>query len=269
MFSIQQTLTSLLIFSVIFAVLDKLFSFHKQKIFRREWGTDLCFFLGQYLLWSTTSLIALSWVSDCVGGMGLHNFQQMVKSQPLWLQIFEVILLCDIGIYWGHRISHKYEILWRFHKVHHTSEKLDWIAAYREHPLDNIYTRVIENLPAMLMGFPLELIAGLIMLRGLWGLVIHSNCDFNLGIFKYVLGSPRLHHWHHELEHSGKVNFANLMPLMDVIFGTYHDPEEKPEKYGIPEDVSHNYVVQIVSPLIPGFMKKRRQKLRDSVTISE
>lgn len=257
MFTIQQTLIALLVFSLIFAVMDKCFSFHKQKVFRKEWFTDLCFFLGQYLLWSSMSLIALNWVNGQITSLALTEFQELVKSQPIWLQVIEVVFLCDIGIYWGHRLCHKYEFLWRFHRVHHTSEKLDWIAAYREHPFDNIYTRVIENLPAVLMGFPLELIAGFILLRGLWGLVIHSNSDFDLGLFKYLLGSPRLHHWHHEIERSGKCNFANLMPLMDIIFGTYYDPKEKPEKYGVPDKISHNYVVQMVSPLIPDFLKKR------------
>jgi len=63
--------------------------------------------------------------------------------------------------------------------------------------------------------------------------VIHANCDFDLGLFKYILGSPRLHNWHHEIEPSGKCNFANLTHLMDIIFGTYYEPEEKLEEYGI------------------------------------
>ncbi|MCM8532724.1 MAG: sterol desaturase family protein [Lentisphaeraceae bacterium] len=203
------------------------------------------------------SLLALTFVSDSVKSLELVKFQELVQSQPFWLQALEVVFLCDIGIYWGHRLSHRYNFLWRFHRVHHTSEKLDWIAAYREHPFDNIYTRTIESLPAFLMGFPLELIAGFILLRGLWGLVIHSNSDFDLGLFKYILGSPRLHHWHHEINHSGKCNFANLMPLMDLLFGTYYDPAEKPEEYGVPEKLSHNYIIQIISPLVPNFFKNK------------
>ena len=50
---------------------------------------------------------------------------------------------------------------------------------------------------------------------------------------------------------SGKCNFANLMPLMHIIFGTYHEPEDMPETYGIPEKVSHNYLAQMVSPFLP------------------
>ena len=41
------------------------------------------------------------------------------------------------------------------------------------------------------------------------------------------------------------------MPIMDVIFGTFKDPDEKPEEYGIPEDISHNYFRQILDPLLP------------------
>ena len=125
------------------------------------------------------------------------------STQPYWLQTLEIIILCDVGIYWGHRLSHQVNFLWRFHKIHHTAESLDWMAAYREHPLDNIYTRVIENLPALLLGFPLETIAGFILFRGLWGLFIHSNVNITMGPLAWLIGSPRLHHWHHERRSSG------------------------------------------------------------------
>ena len=160
-------------------------------------------------------------------------------------------MLCDICIYWGHRLSHKYDFLWRFHKVHHTAERLDWLAAYREHPLDNIYTRVIENLPALVLGFPMETIAGFVLFRGLWGLFIHSNVNITLGPLAYIIGSPRLHHWHHDKHRHEGCNFANLSPLMDLMFGTYYDPGKEPEEYGIVEPVNRAYWAQIVLPCLP------------------
>ena len=87
-----------------------------------------------------------------------------------------MIVWSDIVLYWAHRLSHQVPFLWRFHKVHHTSERLDWVAAYREHPVDNLYTRLVENVPAMLLGFPLYTIAGFAVFRGLWAIYIHSNC---------------------------------------------------------------------------------------------
>ena len=82
-------------------------------------------------------------------------FRYLIIEQPIWLQALEVLLLSDFLIYWGHRFQHKYDFLWRFHKVHHTTETLDWLAAHREHPLDSIYTVGIINLPALILGFNL------------------------------------------------------------------------------------------------------------------
>jgi hypothetical protein len=58
------------------------------------------------------------------------------------------------------------------------------------------------------------------------------------------------------------------MPVMDLIFGTYYEPKEMPEKYGISERVSHNYFAQIVSPLIPDRFKRRRSPKRPAVDVS-
>jgi sterol desaturase/sphingolipid hydroxylase (fatty acid hydroxylase superfamily) len=125
---------------------------------------------------------------------------------------------------------------------------LDWLAAHREHPVDNLYTRIIENLPPILLGFSMEGIAGFIAFRGVWGLFIHSNVMIRLGALKYVLGSPKLHHWHHSIDRE-HCNYANLMPIMDVLFGTYYEPDHMPDAYGIKEDVPHSYVTQLIAPL--------------------
>ena len=119
---------------------------------------------------------------------------------------------------------------------------------------------MVENLPAILLGFPLEALAGFAMFRGLWAIYIHSNVSLTPGPLRYILGAPRLHHWHHEMAHSGRVNFANLSPLMDLMFGTYFDPGHMPKNYGIPEDISHNYLVQMVDPVLPREMRKRLQR---------
>jgi len=258
--TLLSTGSSLLILLAIFLPLEKLFAAHRQSTFRREWKTDLLFFLGQYLLWTTPVVAVLALAYSHSNILPLEGVRAFVAAQPLWLQFLEVVALCDIGIYWAHRWSHRNRFLWRFHRVHHTAEKVDWLAAYREHPFDNLFTRMVENLPAILLGFPLEALAGFAMFRGLWAIYIHSNVSLTPGPLRYILGAPRLHHWHHEMAHSGRVNFANLSPLMDLMFGTYFDPGHMPKNYGIPEDISHNYLVQMVDPVLPREMRKRLQR---------
>lgn len=252
---------SLLAFAVLFLTflpLERLFAKHDQPVFRREYWTDVLFFAGQYLVWTTPVVALLGALHVYIDSLPLGFVRDEMRSLPFWSQCVIAVIAGDACIYWGHRLSHRFDFLWRFHRVHHTAERLDWVAAYREHPLDNLYTRVIENTPALLLGFPLEVIAGFATFRGLWGLFIHSNMKLSIGPFKYVLGSPELHHWHHEMEQSGRCNFANLMPLMDLLFGTFHAPAGvDPQRYGIPERVEHNYFVQLASPLLPERVSRR------------
>lgn len=255
---ILATGVSFLFLSLVFIPMEKVFPAKKeQQVFRKNWMVDLCYFLGQYLLWNGLVLWGLNYFGDWLDGIVPQNFRQAVNSQPLWLQSVEVILLSDILIYWGHRLQHKVDFLWRFHKVHHSAEHLDWLAAHREHPLDSIYTVALINLPALIMGFDLNALAILVAFRGIWAIYIHSNVRLNIGPLKYIIGSPELHHWHHDIERD-RGNYANVSPLMDIIFGTHTCPAKEPDAYGIKEDFPKNYVGQMLKPIMP---KKWWQKI--------
>lgn len=260
---IAATGFSLLFLALMFIPMEKVFPAKPgQKILRPHWAADLCYFLGQYLLWSGLVLWVLSYFSGWLQGVVPAGFRTAVASQPWLLQVFEVIVLSDVIIYWAHRLQHKVDFLWRFHKVHHTAEHLDWLAAHREHPLDSVYTIGLINLPAFMLGFPLETITGFIAFRGIWAIYIHSNVRIRLGPLRMLIGSPELHHWHHELDRD-RGNYANVSPLMDVIFGTYVCPDHEPEKVGIREEFPKHYVGQLIHPVLPKkvgdamFLRKR------------
>ena len=252
---------SFLFLLIVFVPMEKVFPAKaKQKFFRPHWFLDFCFFLGQYIFWSGLVLWTLSYFSDFLQGFIPTNFQQAIQAQPWWLQALEVIFLSDLLIYWGHRLQHRVDFLWRFHKVHHSAEHLDWLAAHREHPLDSLYTIGLINLPAFIMGFPLETIAGVIAFRGIWAIYIHSNVRLPLGPLRMLIGAPELHHWHHDLNRDAG-NYANISPLMDIIFGTYTCPEEEPEHFGIKEAFPTTYIGQMLAPLLPKKWSNKIHKL--------
>lgn len=239
---------SFLFLAVVFWPLEKAFPAKSgQRLIRPAWATDLCFFVGQYLLWNG----AVFWVLTRFGGWVTWvvpaGFREAVASQPWWVQAIEVVLLSDMCIYWGHRLQHRFDFLWRFHSIHHTSEHLDWLAAHREHPLDTVYTVGLINLPAFVLGFPLETLAGLIAFRGVWAIYIHSNVRLPLPWLRVVLGAPELHHWHHDRDRDAG-NYANVSPLMDVIFGTYTCPDHEPSSFGVHERVPRSYAGQLLHP---------------------
>lgn len=221
-----------------------------QRFFRPAWFTDLCFFLGQYLLWSGLVLWVLVHFSHYLDGIVPQGFRQAVAAQPGWLQVIAVVLLSDFLIYWGHRLQHRVGFLWRFHAVHHTAEHLDWLAAHREHPLDSIYTIGLINLPAFLLGFPLETLTGFIAFRGIWAIYIHSNVRLPIGPLRMLIGAPELHHWHHDRDRDAG-NYANISPLMDILFGTYRCPNHEPDHFGLNEPAPRAYLGHLLRPLLP------------------
>jgi sterol desaturase/sphingolipid hydroxylase (fatty acid hydroxylase superfamily) len=156
-----------------------------------------------------------------------------------------------VTIYWFHRACHRYDLLWRFHAVHHSSETLDWLAAFREHPLDGLATQLLLNLPGIVLGLPFEVMGGVVVLRGLWAIFIHSNVRLPLGPLRWILGAPELHHWHHLKTARTEHNFANLAPWVDVVFGTHHRPEA-PETHplGLVEPWPSGYAAQLVRPFV-------------------
>lgn len=257
---LSGTGVSLLFLLVVFRPMEWLFPAKKdQPLLRRHWALDLSYFLGQYLLWGIVILWLLQYVGLYMQEIVPATFRKAIASQPFWLQTVEMIVLSDLFVYWGHRLQHNVEFLWRFHKVHHTAEHMDWLAAHREHPLDTIYTMGLINLPAFVMGFPLELIAGIIAFRGIWAIYIHSNIRFPIGPLKWLIGSPELHHWHHDLDRD-RGNYGNVSPLMDVIFGTHTCPDHEPQQFGIRESFPTTYLGQMLDPMLPRRMKRSKRK---------
>jgi sterol desaturase/sphingolipid hydroxylase (fatty acid hydroxylase superfamily) len=242
---------SVLFLVAVFRPLELAFPAKKgQRLFRPGWRTDFLFLLGQYLLWNGAVLWCLARFHATLTGIVPSEFTSAVASQPFWLQVVEVVFLSDFFVYWGHRMQHRVGFLWRFHSVHHSAEQLDWLAAHREHPLDTVYTLTLINLPAFVLGFPLETLAGFIAFRGVWAIYIHSNVRLPLGPFRVVFGAPELHHWHHARDRDAG-NYGNLCPLMDILFGTHVCPDHDPESLGINGKTPTTYLGHIVQPLLP------------------
>ncbi|MCB1178701.1 MAG: sterol desaturase family protein [Leptospiraceae bacterium] len=237
--------------AVILIPLEYSFGNKKISFLRKEWVTDSLFFFGQSFIWNLVTVTILGYLFSHLDYGFVLTTRNFFGKLPIYFQIPIVIFLSDLFIYWGHRLQHKYDFLWRFHKVHHTAETVDYIAAFREHPLDNIYTRGIETFPAVFLGLDLNIIIGFITFRGLWALFIHSNVELRLGFLEYIFGSPHLHHWHHELHKKGLCNYANLSPLMDLLFGTFYSPKQIPEEYGINGEFNRSYFSLLIEPIIP------------------
>lgn len=220
----------------------------EQRLLRAQWTTDAAFFFGQHLIWLSVQLAALLFIRDHIQWVVPASARQAFASQPWPVQALELIVAGDLLTYWYHRLSHQVPALWRFHRVHHSAQELDWLAASREHPVDGLLTQLAMNLPAILLGVGLGGLAGLIAFRGLWATFIHSNVRLPIGPLRMLIGAPELHHWHHRLGERTEHNFSNLAPWTDILFGTYHCPPDQQFEVGLPGQPTKSYVGWLVSP---------------------
>ena len=219
-----------------------------QGFFRPHWGTDLCFLLGEYLIFNGIVFWVIERLSPWIHAATPQSLRGWVMSQSILLQLPLIVLLGDVLIYWGHRLQHRFDFLWRFHAIHHSAEHLDWLAAHREHPVDSLYTILIVNLPIVALGFPVKPLAYFAAFRGLWAIFIHANVRMPLPrVMRVLVGAPELHHWHHDRDRNSG-NYANVSPLMDILFGTYHCPDVEPQAVGIDEPMPKSYIGQLLYP---------------------
>lgn len=168
----------------------------------------------------------------------------------MWLIALEMLVAGDFIGYGTHRAFHG-RALWKFHAVHHSSEELDWLSSVRLHPVNDVLSRMTQVMVLMLLGFPLMALAAYVPFLSLYAIMLHANVNWDFGPLRRVVASPRFHRWHHTSEEAGRDrNFAGLLPVWDVIFGTYYMPAgETPERFGVAEgDVPQSFLGQMMYP---------------------
>ena len=233
----------------VFVPMEKLFALHPRKARRDRWQTDAVHFVVNNMLIGVGLIVAL-----VVGIVALHwavnpDLQAAVAGQPALLQFLEAVLLADFGQYWAHRATHQVPLLWRFHKVHHSIEEMDWLAAGRLHPLDSVFTRAVTILPLYVLGFTRATFGAYLVLTAFQAIFIHANVRFRFGPLRWVTATPEFHHWHHaDAPEAANKNFAGNLPVLDVIFGTCYLPDHMPTSYGMGEEAPRGYLAQLSWP---------------------
>ena len=251
---IYFNLKALLIAVLIFVPLEYLFALRPdQKILRKAFFNDVLYAMFNSVP-ATLGLAAIvTLVMSTIGNLVPPLIGSAVSSQPIWLQVVEIIVIGDIGFYAAHRTFHAVPFLWRFHAIHHSIEELDWLAAHRNHPVDLALSKAASLVPVYLLGFSSPSIALFVLIFHAHGLLLHANIKLNIGPLRWVIASPQFHHWHHAQERAAyDKNFAGQLAFIDAIFGTMHLPGNTvPERYGVDDPIPPTYVEQLAYPLIP------------------
>lgn len=162
---------------------------------------------------------------------------------PSWAQFAVALVLLDFARYWVHRLDHRVPWLWTFHRVHHSSERLDATSGLRMHLVDFLQ---LSAIPVVLFSIlldsrslapwvvPAALSVGVVM-----DAFQHANIRFELDrpwkrAWHRVLNNPLFHAWHHTRD--GELcdgNYGNTFVFWDRLFGSEVTRPVPPEAYGL------------------------------------
>jgi sterol desaturase/sphingolipid hydroxylase (fatty acid hydroxylase superfamily) len=220
--------------------------FEKQPFLRSRFGTDL-FYLA-------TGAVALSLVMRAGAARFAASWGTALPelgALPALAVVPLAVILHDLLSYFAHWSMHRSDVLWRLHKVHHSSPALDWLATFRAHPLEHALRHLLSPVALLLLGFPLYAVAVSSALYTAWAALNHANLKVDLRFGEGLLITPRLHRLHH-VPDSAQRNLGTIFSLWDRLRGTLvRDPAAPLRPLGVPGELAsypQTWLRQLVEP---------------------
>lgn len=135
------------------------------------------------------------------------------------------ILLYEFGMYIWHRTMHKSNKLWKlFHQMHHSAERLDTYGAFYFSPLDMTGWILLSTVCfSFIAGVPPQSITIILLVTTFFSIFQHANIKTPVWL-GYIIQRPESHSVHHS-KGIHAFNYSDL-PLFDIIFGTFRNPEK-------------------------------------------
>lgn len=179
---------------------------------------------------------------------------------PFWLQVILILLIVSFFRYWMHRWQHSNEFLWKLHSYHHRITDLRALNTEVSNPLDFALRNILIFIVLGVVGFdPLAIILT-VPATNISGQISHWGANIRAGrLLNTIFVTPEVHRWHHSAiipeGHKYSVNYGVEFAFWDILFGTYHLPQEngvplQPERLGHPSGIGDepNYLKLLLAP---------------------
>ncbi len=241
---------------VLFTCFERFVPRHRQPILRAEVRTDIAHVLLSPVMVAALSVVLFLGTNRALaasfGSTSIAATARFLAEIPAWAVLLLAVVLDDFLKFSQHLLAHRIPLLWRFHSVHHSSTKLDWLAGERFHPIDGLWGIAVRTLPFTVLGLTVYEFGAVRLLVGLFDLFNHANVRWRWRWLGPIIVTPEYHHWHHvDRPEAYNTNFASLLPIWDIVFGTFRLPkDERPERYGIPAEMPPSYLGQMVQPFL-------------------
>ncbi len=211
---------------IILFTLECIFPYRKRVMRRLErWPGNLLLVLLDAALVKIISPLGLVGVASAieVKNIGVCNYFEL---DGLYINLM-MFLFLDLLIYFQHFISHKWSVLWKFHRVHHSDPDLDISSALRFHPIEILYSFFLKCLIVIFLGIdPKTVLSFEIVLNGM-ALFNHANISISKkveSVIRFIFVTPQMHIIHHSIyKRESDKNFGFNFSVWDYVFRTYQD----------------------------------------------
>lgn len=148
----------------------------------------------------------------------------------------------DLAIYVWHRASHKYEWLWRFHKIHHCDKSFNVSTGFRFHVFDLLLEIVYKCVFVIVIGVDAYLVLSIEIIELFFIFFHHANIQVpHEDKISQVIITPFLHRAHHStLRSEHDSNYGIVLSIWDKVFNTRK--EVVPEHLGLDLVEAGNFV---------------------------
>lgn len=136
------------------------------------------------------------------------------------------VAVFDFFFYWYHRMQHRFLPLWALHELHHADESVNATTGIRTYWLDYPVQTVAIAIPTyLILGVNGPALTVALIVSAFFLIWSHANLKIWLGPLTAVFVGPHLHRIHHsrDARHHNR-NFAQILPIYDILFGTYYAP---------------------------------------------
>ncbi len=150
-----------------------------------------------------------------------------------WVKMVVGIGLMDFSFYYWHRANHAFDILWRFHSVHHIDPDMDITTSFRFHFGEVLYSTFFRVVQVGLFGIGPATYVIYEVIFQLATMFHHSNVRLpeRVGrVVNMIFVTPRMHGVHHSIvKKEVNSNYSVVFRFWDVFNRTLNLKVEQSE----------------------------------------
>ena len=237
-----------------------------QSAIRKDFWLDGFYMFFNFFIFSIaiTGFYAVIEVVSTKVGLGMDSIALIdLSTLPIWAALLIFFVINDFVQWLTHVLLHRFEFLWRFHKVHHSVQEMGFAAHLRYHWMENIFYKPLKTIVVMLIGgfepsqaFIVHFVAITI------GHLNHANVRITWGPLKYIFNNSVMHLWHHvKALPKGQmpgVNFGISLSIWDYIFRTNYISDTKNGEIELGFEDLSEFPTDFWHQFLYGFSSKKR-----------